>query len=371
MAMKKLIFILVVLSTQYIYANMASPIIPGTMTATPFTSQYIDILGEKIFIRINKNHTTAKFQIEYRISSSANGLQIPLLFYAVDYNKDFKVWIDGKELQIKKLPKELQLKDSILLSDFHYLFSTTAKENAENRTIKVKDKPGVNFYVNVYDLLFFETNITEGKHIIKVEYEAFSEIDGSGWVNSYSYSYSLSPAKYWKSFGGLELIIDASACDKTFTCNMGRPSNGSVDSIASWKFAKFPDEELILLRYEPKISTFAQTLINLSPEGIAIIFGLLFIGLHLALIVNYRKKNLSARFSKPMIIGSLLVPLLYLIINYYSYFLIDNFIDDASGNHGYLFLILFFYPFLLPFYWLFMWLVDRIYKRSKIRKQSS
>jgi len=364
--MKKLILLIAFLSCHYVFANMASPIIPGTIVATPFSSQYVDILGEKIFVRINQGFTTAKFQIEYRIKSSATGIKIPLLFYAINYNKDFKVWVDGKEISIKKLPDELQLKDSLLLSDFHYIFNDTTTENYDNQILSIKDELAVNLYINVYDLLFFETDITEGEHIIKIEYEAIAEIDGSDWVNEYSFRYSLSPAKYWKSFGGLELKIDASAFDETITCNLGAANSGSLDSIAKWSFNQLP-EEFILIKHTPEITPFAQALIDISPEGIAMIFGILFVIIHLILIIRYRKRNLEVRFSAPMIIGSLLVPLIYVIINYCAYDLIDSFINGASGNHGYIFLILFFYPFLLPFYWLVMWLTDRIYKRNKIK----
>ena len=99
--MKKLILLAAFLSCHCLFANMASPIIPGTMVATPFTSQYVDILGEKIFIRINESFTTASFRIEYRIKSSASGKQIPLLFYAVNYNKNFKIWIAIQFLRFK------------------------------------------------------------------------------------------------------------------------------------------------------------------------------------------------------------------------------------------------------------------------------
>ena len=363
--MKKLILLAAFLSCHCLFANMASPIIPGTMVATPFTSQYVDILGEKIFIRINESFTTASFRIEYRIKSSASGKQIPLLFYAVNYNKNFKIWIDGKEISIKKLPDELYLNDSILVSDFEYIFEKGY--SSENKQLNISEDLKTDFYVSIYDLLFFEADITEGEHIIKVEYDAMAEIDGSDWVNEYSFRYSLSPAKYWKSFGNLELTIDASAFDGVISCNLGVENAGNIDSIAEWNFNQLP-VDFITIKHIPEITLFAQTLISISPEGIAIIFGLTLIILHLIIIIRYRRKNLNVRFSKPMIIGSLLVPLLFVIINYYAYFFIDNFIDGASGNHGYIFLILFFYPFLLPLYWLIMWLVDRIYRRNLIKK---
>ncbi len=344
---------------------MASPIIPGTMMATPFTSQYVDILGEKIFIKINEGFTTAKFHVEYRIKSSAKGMQIPLIFYAMDYSNEFKVWIDGKELIIKKLPDELQLRDSILLSDFEYIFSK--EPQSKNTQLNINEDLKTDFYVNIYDLLFFETDITEGEHIIKVEYEALAEIDGSNWVNEYSFRYSLSPAKYWKSFETLELNIDASVFKGPITTNLDQQSSGNLDSIASWNFSKLP-ADFILIRHTPEITSFAQSLINISPEGIAMIIGVLCIAFHVFIMIRYRNQNLNRRFSLPMIVGSLVVPFIYLLSNYYAYFFIDSFLDGASGNHGYIFLILFFYPFILPFYWLIMWLTDRIYKRRLLRQ---
>jgi hypothetical protein len=337
--MKKLILILFLFYSQYLVANMASPIIPGTMMATPFTSQYVDILGEKIFIKINEGFTTARFHIEYRIKSSANGMQIPLIFYAMDYSSEFKVWIDGKELVIKKLPSELQLNDSILLSDFKYIFSKESQ--SENSQLNINEDLKTDFYININDLLFFETDITEGEHIIKVEYEALAEIDGSDWVNKYSFRYSLSPAKYWKSFGTLALKVDASAFSGSITTNLKQPNNGDLDSVSTWNFSKLPDD-FILIKHTPEITSFAQTLINISPEGIALIIALICIVIHLFIIISYRNRNLNKKFSLPMIVGSLAIPLIYVLTNYYAYFFIDSFIDGASGNHGYLFYSCFF-----------------------------
>lgn len=366
--MKKLAFIFLFLVSQSLFANMASPIIPGTVVATPFTSQYVDILGEKIFIRVNEGFTTAHFQIEYRIRSSANGKQIPLIFYAIDYSKDFKVWIDGREINIKKLPDELQLKDSILLSDFNYLFDKRLL--SEGPQLDISKDLKTDFYVNIYDLLFFEADFPEGEHTIKVEYTALAEIDGSDWVNKYSFRYSLSPANYWKSFGGLELKVDATEFDGTVTTNLDQLGNGSLDSIANWSFDLLPGD-FILIKHVPKITSFAQTLIAISPEGIALIIGMLIVVLHLFIMIRYRNKNPQKRFSWPMIVGSLAVPLVYLLANYYAYFLIDCFLDDASGNHGYIFFILTLYPPLLLIYWLIIWLIDRIYSRNKRKTLAS
>jgi hypothetical protein len=73
----------------------------------------------------------------------------------------------------------------------------------------------------------------------------------------------------------------------------------------------------------------------------------------------YRKKHPAQKFSPLVIVGSLLVPILFLIFWIYSYYMIDNAIGiHAGGNHGYSFIVFFLYPVIFPVYWLIIWLID-------------
>lgn len=366
--MKKIILIILLISNSIARANMASPIIPGTLVASPFTSQYVDILGESIFIKLNQGFTTANYNIEYRISSKITGVQIPLLFYAIGYADNFKVYIDGKEIQVKDLPYDKKDIEGKIYADFKYFFIDTIRY--EQDQILIEEAPGSNFQIQLADLKYFETDITEGEHVIKIEYTASSWIDTSDWVNDYTFRYALSPAKYWNSFGTLTITLDATSFNGKINCNLPAPNNGALDSIATWNFNKLP-VELIQIQYIPEIKPFAKALIKLNPERIALIIGFLLLVLHVILIIRYRNRNMNKRFSPVMIIGSFLVPLIYIILTITSYDFIDYVIgEEASGRHGYIFLFIFLYPVIMPLYLIVMWLTDRIYKRSNLRKDN-
>lgn len=358
-----LVFLHLLLSYN-LSANMASPIIPGTMMATPFTSKYVDILSENIFIKINKGYSS-NFTIKYRIKSSASGTQIPMIFYAIDYDKSFRIWIDGKEIQLQKLPDELEINKNTLFSDFENLF---VKDSSTNNTeFEINQNLETDFRIHYNELIYFEMDLTEGEHEIVVKYDALPEIDQSDWVNQYVIKYSLTPAKYWKSFKHLDITIDATDASDKFTSNLSDDSSTQLDSIHSWSFNKLP-VETIVIKNTPHIPSAAQFFLKLQPFGIALIISTLLVILHVVIIIKYRIKNISKRFSTPMIIGSIIIPFLFVSTNYFSYFFIDSLLTNASGYHGYIFLVFFLYPVILPFYFTAMWLTDRIYRRTKLKR---
>lgn len=360
--MKKIILIILLISYSIARANMASPIIPGTLVASPFTSQYVDILGESIFIKLNQGFTTANYNIEYRISSKITGVQIPLLFYAIGYADNFKVYIDGKEIQVKDLPYDKKDIEGKIYADFKYFFTDTIRY--EQDQILIEEAPGSNFQIQLADLKYFETDITEGEHVIKIEYTASSWIDTSDWVNDYTFRYALSPAKYWRSFGNLNITIDARNIHEIISTNLGNPTSGSLESMATWTFDKLP-AEIFTIEYKPTLSSTAAFFIKLGPEWLCIILSVLIFSLHLFWILYYRRKNKDVRFSRVVILGSIVLPFVALVSYMLFFSLIDSVIGEhASGRHGYTFLILLLYPIVTPFYWIFMWLVDRIYRRK-------
>ncbi len=346
------------------FSNMASPITRGSIGASPFTSKYVDILEESILIILNKELGGAKYIVEYRINSSLEGVQIPLLFYAFDYKNDFKIWIDGKEVELKPLPVEFQKVDGVLFNNFNYLYKDTLNNTIDAFT---QETLGGDFYVSLSDLIYFETNIGKGEHLIKVEYNAQEWINGSDWVNEYSLRYALSPAKFWKSYGKLKITLDAKGCKYKISTNLGNPTSGSLDSIAIWNFNKLP-ADIISIDYNPEISVFAKALIDAGPGGLGLVFFVILIILHVLYIISYRRKSIEKRFSWVMITGSFLVPALAIISFILFYPMIDALIGQhASERHGYYFLIILVYPFVAPVYLLIMWLTDRFYKRYLVR----
>ncbi len=345
-------------------ANMAEPVTYGSFFSTPFTSEYVRILHENIKIKIDENFQYAYFDIEYHIESTKQGKQIPLLFYAMYLDDDFKVSIDGKEIKTKQAPYDTKEAQNVFI-DYTYLFRENQSENS--LFLEFNPENGSYFKPNLSDLVYFETDIPPEKHVIKVSYKASAWIDSWDWINKYSFRYALSPAKHWKSYGTLSVTIDAGDFNNKLETNLGKPSQGNLNNVAQWEFDKMP-VDVIMIEFNPEISKTAQLLLKIQPLGLSVIFALILALLHLYITWAYRMKHPKERFSPAVIGGSLLVPLFFVLFWIYSFYLIDSVIGEhASGNHAYSFLLIVFYPPILLFYWIAIWLIDRlIFKKQAL-----
>ncbi len=361
-----LTFLLLVLG-QMVQANMSSPIRHGTMTSSAFTSKDIHILSEFIHITIDKDFKTAKFVVEYTVQSEVAGRQIPLLFYAQDYKDSFYVWVNQQPVAIQAIPSEYTHFNNSPFSGFSRLTENEGEPRTSDEvTIYWQESTG--YVYPIYELKYFETDLPEGVHKVRVEYTANAWIDVSGWIKSHSFRYSLTPAKFWKSFGRLDIVVEQEGTVKTLTTNLGEPKEQSFQKQNSWTFQSLPGEYLEF-SYTPEISPLAQALIAISPFGLACMAGGICLILHLLLINLYRKNNIHSRFSPVVIAGSILIPFLVLLCYILSFSLIDRIIGENAGNHhGYVFLVMLFYPILLPVYWTLMWLFDRWQKRLAMNK---
>lgn len=358
--MKHLFTIFLLLTGLHCFANMASPRVNGTISGSPFTSRNVDILNEKIYVQLDSNYNSAFFKIEYRIKTDFDGIQIPLLFYAMNYASDFKVWLDNKPIPLSSpLPSNIDTSNSI--------FESFTKYFDQNHKITVNWENGIYHSYNYYDLLFFKTLLSKGEHTIRVEYTSKAWIHLRSWVQDYSVLYSLEPARYWKSFGTLEVTLDARMSKSTITTNFGLPTSGSLDSIAIWTFNELPSN-YFQIDYVPEISKKATLLIQFGTTNMTICFAILIIILHITLIILFRKRKPYKKFSWVVIVGSIFLPLIVFLFNIYSYEIIFHAIGNQA-NHFYdfySFLIIFWYPFIMPVYWVIMWLFDKLYKRRLI-----
>lgn len=359
--MRSLLIFLFSLISQVGLANMASPYLDGTRSASAFTSRDIDVLEELIHISIDQDFRRATYRVEYLIHTDTAGLQIPLLFLAEDYEEDFKVWVDGNRVLILDIPPDYQMISDSLTTQFANSFQSS-NDRTETRVIHWQKNWGSTHYLQ--ELKYFEVDLTKGQHRIRVEYEASAWRDISDWVTKYSFRYALAPAKYWRSFGKLEIQLDAAAVGEPISTNLGKPHRGNLREIASWTFSSLP-ADYIEINHQPKISTFAGFLIVIGPFGLTLGFAVLLTLLHIWGIRRFRKRYPARRYSWVVIVGSFLVPLLSFLFYMESYALIDAAIGPAAGGyHGYIFLVIIFYPVVLLFYWLIMRWVDRRLKQN-------
>jgi|GEM_PF-378278 len=355
----KLIFFLLLFG-QFCNANMSSPILEGTFSSSAISSKDINILSETILIKIDKEFKTAKFIVEYNIYSDISGKQIPLLFHAEDFKDNFFVWIDNKVINVQNIGEKHFDK-----AQFSGLSGPLQKQNSEDEITIYWNNDAGNVY-KISDLKYFETDIEKGYHKVRVEYIAKVWTDISGWIKTYSFRYSLAPAKYWKSFGNLDIIVEQDGPLKQLATNLGQPNEREIRSKNTWSFKKLPGD-FFEVSYTATPSNYAKILLSLQPFGLFIIATILLAIFHLYLVLLYRRKNITRKYSFVVIVGSIIVPLLSLLSYMYSYDLIDNAIGENAGRyHGYVFLILILYPIFLIVYWLLLWLIDRFYKRKLI-----
>ncbi len=363
--MKHLLILFLLFAQGYLFANMREPVNHGTVGARPFTSEHVDILHEELNIVIDSNFQTASFEVIYSIQSGKAGQQIPLLFFASEYLDDFQVFLDGREILDVVIPSYDWVSSDSLFGDFPYFFDKNS-EYADR--VDFNDSNDFESSVSLSDLIYFEVDLSEGKHVFRVTYTAHVWEDFSGPIREYDFRYSLSPANYWKSFGALDLTIDASAFDKPIETNLGAVKSGDINGVGHWSFEGIP-VPVLEINYHPEINSTAQFFLTLGGLNLALIIGFVFAVLHLIWIYFYRKKNPNVKYSYVVIIGALLVPLIFIVVWIFSFDWFAYLIGpDASEIAGYRFFSVIGYPILVIPYWIIAWGFDRMDKRKLQQK---
>ncbi len=343
---------------------MGNPVIRGTMGARPFVSEHAEVIREDLFITIDERFKYANFNVKYYINSFKEGFQIPFLFYASEYSDSFSVRIDGKEVPVKEIPRIFRFSEKKEFQDFSYFFGLfDSTKNAGQGEIPL----GKNFYITLDNMIYFEADIPKGRHLIEVSYKAKRWTDKSDWVRQYSFRYALSPAKYWKSFGKLSLTIDISNFRGKIKTNLDVPPKRESNARIEWEFNDLP-VEILQISYVPEINKGAELLVKITPDVLAFIFGVFLIILHWITIYQYRKKNPEKKYSLPVILGSLVLPLVFIATWGFFYLLTDFMLGEHAGSRSYgivmvFFALFYFYPLFTPFYWLVNWLMDKYFKR--------
>lgn len=360
--MKKIFFLVFLFIAQLCAANMASPVSEGTRSGSAFSSRNIDILNETIRVIVSKDRNTARFIVSYTIKVDSAGKQIPLLFVAQDYKDSFRVWLDGQKLDVLNIPAEYINMAGSPLGNFSNIFGSDSY-------VGISWVENTQHPYSLYDLKYFETAIDTGIHTINVEYLAEPWTDRHDWVMKKIFRYSLTPAKYWRSFGTLNIIVEQEGKAINYATNLGVPSEEEISAKNSWKFTSMPDE-YFALEFKPELKGSVRIIASLAPF-MPWIAGIILFMIHLLLCRWYRSNHIRSKFSTVVIIGSLLVPLIALSSYVYSFELADNMLGaDASRYHGYTFMIFIFFPLICPIYWLLMWLLDKSHKRLLQRRSA-
>jgi hypothetical protein len=346
-------------------ANMGDPVSHGTLGTRPFLNQYVEIIKEDLYIKIDKNFKRAYIKAIYYIKSQKDGIKIPLLFYASDYQEDFIVKVDGKTVEIKEIPYEYKVAKDTKFKDFDYFFKVPSY--SDKSEVSIDESTSNGFYVSLNDMKYFETDIAKGEHVIEVTYTSKKWTDGWNWINEYSFRYALSPAKYWKSFGELNITIDASDFKERLQTNLGNPISGDIDKSANWKFNEIP-VDVIHITYMPKISWLSRILLFIRPLGASFLFGLLIIFLHYKVVKSFRRKYSTKKYNWIVIFGSIIAPVIILLfwLNYIEWLKLTLGVHAGMGIDPYstIYIPMLFYPVILIFYWFIMWRIDKRIKNN-------
>lgn len=347
-----LIFVLSLSSS--LFGNMASPMRDGTKMGSALSSKDIHILKESIYIKTDRYFRNAKYTVVYTIQTDTSGLQTPLLFLAMEYRNNFSVRVDNQLVKLLGFHEQVT-KDNLdkLLSPFSDYFNSSLQFASEHE-YNLLGYDSLHKRVQSFNnFKYFELNLSKGIHRITIEYNARVWKDLSDWITKYSFRYSLSPAKYWKSFGNLEIILDRSDFKGSIYTNLGKPAQGSLENKAVWKFSKLP-EEYILIHYDPPMNKWTQFWIWLTPWGITLFFVTLTVVSHFIAIRKLKAHKKIVIWL--MVIGGLIIPFFLLFYYPLSYDLIDYSIgNDASCYHGYISLIILLYPIALIIYGAILW----------------
>lgn len=353
------LFWILLLAGEPVRANMASPLLEGSRLTAAISSKDVDVLSEKITVILDSTFGTAQFVVEYVLRSARSGKQVPLLFYAQDYKEDFRVWLDGMPVAVAPVPVGRLHKKAFNGLDEHPPIGEAAEDE-----ITIYWTPNTSTRHRLSDLHYFEAALDSSVHTVRVAYTAAASVRFSDWVQQYSFRYSLAPAKYWKSFRKLEVELRQEGPLKNIQTTLGTPTEGSTrNRSATWTFETLPADDFEI-SFGPPVSLWARTLIMISPLGLALLALLLLGSLHLLWVRRYHRRHPQKKYSPVVILGSLLVPLLALIVFIGSFGWIDNVIGEVAGRrHGYVVFYVVFYPVLMPFYWLLVRAIDQRWKR--------
>ncbi len=358
--MRYLILTTLLLLSNSLGAMYPYPLEMGGFAARPFTSDFAEISQEDVLVTIDETFDYAWFDITYQLRTSQNGFQIPLLFYTQDYLDSLVIRVNGKEIELKRVPKERAHFGDTLFQSFFYQFDTMGGGPPSTRLKTLWRKYD---FIFLEDLEYLEVYLPEGEHTIQVSFNERSTRDGFDWVEKRYFAYSLTPSTHWKDFGVLNLTVDAARFRHPVSSNLGPPQNlgpipnlgppqtGELKGISTWRLDSTwaldnlsnsdntPGQDLkttgiITLNYIPEIGATARTLIAIGPKWMAQILGLILISIHFFLLYRRRKRHPGKKTFLLGLTGAILVPAFYIYGWMESYSLIDHFIGEgASGVH--------------------------------------
>lgn len=280
-------------------ANMASPIEPGSSTGSPVASDKIDVIREDLQILLDSAFETAAFTATYIIRSEWDSITVPLLFYAMGIESEMQVFLDGKPVSLIPYDYSTTYFGEDSTANFYAIFS---RMNADEYLLFASSGKD-DLEIRYEDCRYFDVLLERGEHEIRVEYSAIKWLDGWERINKIFFQYALEPARFWKSFGSLNISLDASRYSQPITTNLGTPHSGDLKTVAKWQFEEIP-VAVLKVNKVLVLGFMEKAFLSLGPFGTAMIFGLFLLIFEIILIIKWRKRNPNSdKIHWPVILG--------------------------------------------------------------------
>jgi uncharacterized beta-barrel protein YwiB (DUF1934 family) len=326
-------------------ANMGIPYSEGSTHAAVYGRDCCIVSREKITIDIhNRTEDETRlygvFHIRYHIESDREQT-LPLLFIGKSLSQ-------AKNIVINQRPITSVSIDSLSLSRYSFL-----SKDSTNGFYYAQYTADEKVPVELDELIYFNAPLQKGSNTILVEYEADFVFNNYGFTDNFQVTYSLYPSRFWKSFGPIELNLNLNSLAEVTDSNLGR-ANIQGD-IYQWNINNLDQDIKIIINY--KSSWLAKVLLTITPAGIALFAALVLFYLH------FRWMNRTKRRALVKWLGIFLVPILTMVIFLLAYPLIDYVLGKQS-RHGYVFLIVLYYPAAVLCYGILIGLANFIFRKK-------
>ncbi|MCT4237977.1 hypothetical protein HZP42_16475 [Elizabethkingia anophelis] len=353
---KSFLFFFILMTCIRIYGNMAKPYSDGTTSSPIFGSKDCKVLSEKMDLTIVTSEMyddysefyRVKYKVSYQIYSEKEA-KLPLLFIAQNMASESTVSVNGKKLNTPKITNQN-------ISQFSFIHKNQNSEDSYD----IRFEQNSPKYVNLNELIYFETDLEKGENNIVVEYEGVPEYNIYGLLREFKITYALYPSNYWKSFGPIDVDLHLPSNLEIIKNNIGKlqeEQNGNykiqINSVT---------QEQLEITFSKKVSVFGKVLLFLDPIGIMTIGFLIMFYFHIKWMRSRRRKH-PKKFNYTILLGSLIIAILTSLIFIFSYDFIQWVVDEQGMKQGYVLLAVFvIFPCILIFYSVLAWITDLWYK---------
>jgi hypothetical protein len=340
MKSRLLLFILIPLFTC---SNIAKPWQDGSVHSVMYSNTDCIVEKESIIIDIIKNYEPkrnyiASYRVSYSVHTETDTL-LPLVFV-------------GKDL----IDKENVLVNSQAVETINLIDSASAQPD-----IRFDDE-------NLSDLIYFQADLKKGTNLIEVDYKGKAHHGLTDYDRVYKLQYSLYPAKYWKSFGKIRIVLNLTDELEYEGSNVGEPLTVQNNQVILETAATTVDQ--LEIKFSRKKTAIACFLIANHPFRIPLLIFVLSAFLHFR-AMRYRRSKHPFAYNFFLPLGIILVPtLFYATYNYFNW-LIDSILHQDTDDYGSAIFMVLTPPAFFLVYGLIMWVADALLKALYVKRTPS